>query len=126
MSTVSLDIKKPDRASGKVGDSLTSPSIAILGAVPPPFGGVSVHLARLIDRMQLRGLDYRLYDLNGRSDAARHIFPAARSVVWLIGFLLTCRETIVHLHTESVGVIILAACILPIRSRSLLVTLHGA
>lgn len=101
------------------------PGIAVIGRIPPPFGGVSVHLARLLERLGPADLPLRFYDLTGKTLPERRVHPGAKSVTWLVKFFLTCSETIVHLNTNRVGMMCLAAGLLRLRNRRLVITLHS-
>ena len=40
-----------------------SPTIAYLGSLPPPIGGISMDLLRLTDKLKIEGYKYTVYDL---------------------------------------------------------------
>ncbi len=71
-----------------------------VGAVPPPFGGVSVHTKRLMARLASDGLWCELIDISAIPKSA----PGVRSLGWRRAFLhlLRCEPGIVHFHNFSV------------------------
>ncbi len=100
--------------------------VAIIGRVPPPYGGVSVHLTRLLAQLEATELPVTLYDLSGKADPSRRVVPGARSLRWFLRFLLTCTEAVVHLHTNRMWMMAAAAWVVGVRSRKLVVTLHSS
>src|SRR2546428_4527518 len=103
-----------------------NPQVAIVGRVPPPYGGVTVHLARLLLRAEEQGLPVRLYDLSRQMKPNGSVYTDSKSASWLIRFLFGCDESVVHLHTNRVGIMVLAAWVLAARSRRLVLTFHSA
>lgn len=99
--------------------------IAVVGVIPPPFGGVSVHIDRLLFLLRRNCIPYRLYELNGRSDADRSIVALGRSPRTFLQFLLTCKESIVHFHTDNGTAVMVATCLLRLRRRQAIFTLHS-
>jgi glycosyltransferase involved in cell wall biosynthesis len=76
------------------------PVIAFLGALPPPIGGFTVPLQRLIRRLEDAGLDYVVYDLINRrvvrpGTAPR---PIRRRAWWLLRYFFTARDDLVCCH----------------------------
>lgn len=67
-----------------------------VGAVPPPFGGVSVHTKRLMARLISDGLSCEIIDISGVAKSG----PNVRSLSWRRAFLhlLRCEPSIVHFH----------------------------
>ncbi len=93
------------------------PEIAIIGAYPPPYGGISVHLQRLLQRLDTRGDDYILYNARSSSERPPHVKSISKNKYWwYLGFCLRHRCRIVHLLSEnwpSRVLFGLAACIRP-------------
>jgi hypothetical protein len=99
--------------------------MAIVGRLAPPYGGVTVHITRLARLLVESGIPYRVYDTDGRPDPDRHAVAGGNTPLWLLKFLATVPEVGVHLHTNNVKTIMLAAAVLPWRKRRLLVSLHS-
>lgn len=99
--------------------------VAFVGRIPPPFGGVTVHLARLLDRLRKAQLPTRLYELAGKSNAELQIVPASPKPWQLLKFLCFCREAVVHLHTDHISAMMAAAFVLSFRRCRLILTLHS-
>jgi glycosyltransferase involved in cell wall biosynthesis len=101
------------------------PRIAILGKIPPPFGGVTVHLNRLIYKLADMQVPYTFFDAGGRRVIERNIVPAKRSLFGLIKFLFTVKEHIVQFNTNRVLAIMMALLILPLRRKGVVINLHS-
>jgi len=110
---------------GRLGLRARPSRMAILGRLPPPYGGVTVHLNRLARLLVRSGIPYRIYDTDGRVDPDRHAVAGGNTPLWLLKFLATVPEPGVHLHTNNIKTIMLAAVVLPWRKRRLLVSLHS-
>lgn len=101
------------------------PAIAIVGHVPPPYGGISVHIGRLVDRLARAGFNYRLYDTRRHSDDKLHIVPGQKNVAWFAKFLLTTPEQVIHIHSNRVSAILMASWFTRLRGRKLIVSMHS-
>lgn len=99
--------------------------IAIVSSIPPPYGGVSVHVERLLSILRETGVPFCLYEQQGKSDPRRSIVPASRSASWFIRFLLFTSESIVHLHTSSLPAVVAACYLLSMRRKKCIITFHS-
>jgi len=78
-------------------------SVAIVGAYPPPYGGVSVHVKRLHLRLAALNIPSRIYcqPSPAANPKRRDVVPAAWKFCWY-GWLLEhgwrCDSSIVHFH----------------------------
>lgn len=70
-----------------------------VGHFPPPFGGISIHLQRLMQRLQAAGADCLLIDLAGRPK--RQAGVVGWSWAGAILRLIVARRSIVHFHNFS-------------------------
>ena len=72
-----------------------------IGAYPPPYGGVSVHLMRLHDQLRRRGMDNTIIDL---SDQPKDV-PGVVQLSWpeTTAFLNDQPRSVVHFHNFSPG-----------------------
>lgn len=101
--------------------------IAIIGRVPLPYGGVSVHLKRLLYRLRSESIDYDFYDLDGKSDPKQQIFPGNGRLVWLLWFLLRARTKyeLIHFHASNPYALIAADMLMMGSGVRLVYSLHG-
>jgi glycosyltransferase involved in cell wall biosynthesis len=76
--------------------------IALVGNWPPPFGGVSVHVAALARVLASRGVDVRVLDI-GRGDHDGRLVRRARGAPRFAAGLasVAAEGRLVHLHTNG-------------------------
>ncbi len=75
-------------------DSITNKRIAIFGHVPPPYGGVAVHIERVMHK--LRAQENSVYLFDTLRSYFRFLYPLR-----LLFFFCRIRPQIVHCHTND-------------------------
>jgi glycosyltransferase involved in cell wall biosynthesis len=77
--------------------------IGIIGSCPPPFGGVTVHIQRLMKKLDDFNIDYVLYDVLGvqRENKENRIVCIKHPKLWIIKYFLLTNNEIIHNHTED-------------------------
>ena len=101
-----------------------SSQLAIVGALPPPFGGVTTHLDRLCRQLDLRRVDYTFYDMAGGKEPRGRVKRIAHfKRLWLLWFALSCREQAIYLVSQRVGVWLVGALIARFRKRRVIIRL---
>lgn len=98
---------------------------AMLSAVPPPYGGVTVNVDRLLSRLHAEGLPVRLYEQTGKGDDERYMVPVSRSPLTTVKLLATLPEAVLHLHTNHVRAIMGVATLLRLRGRGYIVSFQS-
>jgi glycosyltransferase involved in cell wall biosynthesis len=75
--------------------------IVQVGAYPPPYGGVTVHLMRLHEHLRRAGMDHTIIDLS----PIRKEVPGVINLTWLEATALLEREprSVVHFHNFEPG-----------------------
>jgi len=88
-----------------------SGSVLIVGKIPPPAGGVGVHVLRLLATLKANGREADFFDM--------------RKVAWwrLPAYIFRCR--IVHLHMSNSFVRLFVILLTRIMFRKVLFTFHG-
>lgn len=105
--------------------------VVLAGFYPPPYGGESVHIWKLASRLRSAGMLKRVVNLKrGAPPSPDYVNGAGPVRLWSTLMSLLSEETILHLHTnghswKSWGVILCAACVLRIRGRLGVLTLHS-
>jgi glycosyltransferase involved in cell wall biosynthesis len=100
--------------------------IAMVGTLPPPFGGVSVHVMRLFHLLREHRIPVTLYEQKGKSSPLDNIVPMPKSLVGFIWFLLSFQEQIVHFHFNERNALALAGLLMKFRRRkTYMITLHS-
>jgi hypothetical protein len=86
-------------------------SILILGKIPPPIGGVTIHVYRLLEHLDTYDINYSFFDLNNFS---------------LIFFIFNIKKNkIAHLHTSSPLLRFLFTVICKLFFTKSIITIHG-
>lgn len=98
---------------------------AILSSIPPPFGGVTVHIERLSFLLRQSGITFRIYEQQGKSIPELDVVPIGHSFFKTLKFLITVPEPIIHLHTSSISAIEISLLILLLRKKKVLLTIHN-
>ncbi|TDE11599.1 glycosyltransferase [Dyadobacter psychrotolerans] len=87
-------------------------NILIIGKIPPPIGGVTVHVARLLNDLKRKNFtDFSFYDL-------------AKEPLWKV-FPEMIRFPLIHLHTSNTYFQLIAAIFCLLTNRNLITTYHG-
>jgi glycosyltransferase involved in cell wall biosynthesis len=99
--------------------------IAIYSRLPPPYGGVTVHSERLIERAREEGIPHQAYNQSAKAIPDRDVKPVGESVWAGIKFLLTVREPVVHFHNNGLATIISSLGIASLRGKRSILTIHS-
>lgn len=87
--------------------------ILIIGRTPPPFGGVTVHVSRLLQALKDHALLFEHAELS-----SKHLLR----IIWL---LLHGNHTVVHIHSSNQYACLLAALLCRVTGKKLIMTIHG-
>jgi glycosyltransferase involved in cell wall biosynthesis len=78
------------------------PRIALIGAYPPPYGGVGVHLQRLESRLEKADLDFRLFNTVSEAEKPPRVVSVGRHRGWwFLAFCLRHKCRVAHLVTTN-------------------------
>ena len=83
--------------------------VLILGSLPPPVGGVSIHVQRLVDALEKNAIPFS--------------FLSLKSSFWLL-FSAICSSHLIHLHCSNVYFRYLLACFCYITRKKLWITFN--
>jgi glycogen(starch) synthase len=76
--------------------------VALVGNWPPPFGGVSVHVAALAARLRERGADVRVLDIGQGDHEEPGVRPARGALRYARALARAAAEgRLVHVHTNG-------------------------
>jgi len=87
--------------------------ILIIGRTPPPFGGVTTHVSRLLQALKDNDLPFEHAELS-----SRHLLK----VIW---FLLYGKHKLVHIHSSNQYACLLVALLCRVTGKKLIMTIHG-
>jgi hypothetical protein len=76
--------------------------IAIVGPYPPPYGGRSIHVKRLRDRLKKEGINVVVYNTGGEVNSSSENIIKVKGIIGLLRLLVfLVREKIIHHHDEG-------------------------
>ena len=98
-------------------------NVIILGSIPPPVGGVTIHTVRLVSHLNLQGFKNEFIDLrprkkNGKICIKKYIFNIFR-------FIFLCRKSIVHYQLNNWTEIVFLTTIQLIFKFRFITTVHS-
>ncbi len=102
------------------------PIIAFLGSLPPPFGGNTVHLQRLLEKLEELGIDYTVYDLLNRKKTS----SSAKNnniryyLLWLFMYFLTSKDDLICCYYVDWKIRVLVG-LMSLRRKKTLLTVAG-
>ena len=77
--------------------------IGLIGSYPPPYGGVTIHIQRIMKKLDEYNIDYVLYDIFGveRGKKADRIICIKHPKLWIIKYFLMTNDDIIHNQTTD-------------------------
>jgi len=103
----------------------TTHDLAIIGPLPPPHGGVAVHVERLLGHLDQADVDYIMYDISAESTPSERVRPIGhRGWRWFVGYLLRGREPVVYVHTSRWDVWAATWWLSRVRGKSVIIAVH--
>lgn len=84
--------------------------ILIIGTLPPPVGGVTIHVQRLLGMLDCSGISYTFADYNRKPFSV---------------FLKFFTHKVIHLHLSNIYVSLLFAIVCFVFRKKLIITRHG-
>jgi hypothetical protein len=90
---------------------MSKSKLLIIGKIPPPMGGVTIHVSRLLDNLSLEGFDYRFEVLN-----ISNFFNLTKSFIF---------HKNIHLHASNPYVHFVITFFARITCKTLILTLHA-
>ncbi len=101
--------------------------LAVIGSIPPPFGGLTTHVQRLLPLLHDRGISFQAYNAVSSAEHQPDVISvAAHRHTWLIRFLATCEESAIFLLTDRIGVWCLAVVAAYFRGKRVAVRLRNS
>ena len=101
-------------------------SIAIIGGYPPPIGGISVHVERLIRKLDSKSMEYILYNTSkNKIKTDYNIYNVSNLKLWLIKYFFCCRDKIIHCQEKNWYLVFILCLIKKNHKSKLILTLHS-
>jgi glycosyltransferase involved in cell wall biosynthesis len=105
--------------------------VVIAGFYPPPFGGESIHVLKLVARLRSEGIPTQVVNLSRDARPSPAYVNGAGAVqLWQALLRLLSSDALLHLHTHghswrSWMIVLNAACVVRLRSSLGVLTLHS-
>lgn len=99
--------------------------IAIIGRIPPPYGGVSVHIYRLLERLKAEKLPHTFYQLDSNTANDLPIIIHVLRGVKLFCQLAVSNHSLYHLHMSNPMGVILGGGLTKVCKKDVCFSLHG-
>ena len=76
--------------------------IGLIGSCTPPYTGVTVHVHRLMKKLDESNIDWVLYDILGvqRKNKENRVVCINHPKLWMIKYFFSTKNEIIHNHTE--------------------------
>lgn len=112
-------------------ETATVHDLAIVGPIAPPYGGVSIHLKRLVAHLDRAGVDYIVYDISSEGSRVKEeqygerlksVGP--RGAGWLIRYLFGAREPVIYVHSSRWDVWAATWLLSRIRGKTVIIAVH--
>lgn len=77
--------------------------IGLIGSCTPPYTGVTVHVHRLMKKLDESNIDWVLYDILGvqRKNKENRVVCINHPKLWMIKYFFSTKNEIIHNHTED-------------------------
>jgi glycosyltransferase involved in cell wall biosynthesis len=101
--------------------------LALWGKPPPPFGGISIHILRILPALEENNITYQMYNFNHRrSNNPKVVNYSGKIILWFLKLFLGKSEKIHYIVTTKNGVRFLAVLFGIIRRKIIILSIHGA
>jgi len=101
--------------------------VAVWGKPPPPYGGISVHISRLIPVLQKSNVSFQLYNLTLPQTNHKFVKDYSNKILlWFLKLYIGRSEKVHYLFTVKTSVRFFAVLFGLIRKRKIILSIHGA
>lgn len=100
--------------------------IALIGTYPPPYGGRSIHIQRLKEQLEKKGIDAVVYNIGGKLDRPNdNIIKIKNKSLWFLRYFFLAKEDIIHFHSSDwIGRVIIG--LMSLIGKKTVVSLHSS
>lgn len=101
--------------------------ILVLGPLPPPYGGVSLHIVRFLQLLESEGVDARAQSYTGTTAGGR--MGKALQAAWMLAGIYAGgpvgRHAVIHVHYGGLGYFLALAPLLATTRARKVITFHS-
>ena len=102
-------------------------TLALLGAYPPPYGGVTIHTRRLCRLFEERGVDYILYNAASEAENGKRILSVYRNRhLWMIWYAFFGKEPVVYILSPRLMSWMLGAFLATVRGKKVVLRIQNS
>lgn len=76
--------------------------IDIIGPYPPPYGGISIHISRMVYWLRRADINYKILNQYHYSSENLSVFATKKSLLWWFRYLFSCNSKVIHFHEFSI------------------------
>lgn len=98
--------------------------INLIGPYPPPYGGISIHIKRLYQKLKTLNIKSNIYCVNKTDTNNKEIKSLKLKKIILLSIFFNKNE-IIHLHTSGLKVRLIMSLISFLFNKKLIITIHG-
>ncbi|MCI3147610.1 glycosyltransferase [Bacillus cereus] len=97
--------------------------VSIVGSIPPPVGGISIHIKRIKRVLEVNGIESCVYNEGGWGNRQERIYPISRyrSFIFKIPFI---QADLLHIHSIDMKLRILLGAY-KLFGKKIILTIHG-
>jgi glycosyltransferase involved in cell wall biosynthesis len=99
--------------------------LAIFGPVPPPIGGVAVHVERLLPHLDQAGIDYVVYNTGGPTETPGRVVSIDQKRWRFVRHLLTSAEPVVVMFGNRWQAWVASWIWSRVRGKKVVIAFHG-
>lgn len=98
--------------------------IALIGSYPPPYGGISIHIQRMKEQLQRRGIEVVIYDGSGTVKDEENVVCIGNFKKWLVKYFLFAKEDVIHCHIPNWMIRVIIG-FMSFLGKKTVITIHG-
>lgn len=98
--------------------------INLIGPYPPPYGGISIHIKRLYQKLKNLNIKSNIYCGNKTDTNNKEIKSLKLKKIILLSIFFNKNE-IIHLHTSGLKIRLIMSLISLLFNKKLIITVHG-
>ncbi len=77
--------------------------LEIIGPYPPPYGGISTHIDRILRFLKRNNIDYVVHNHGYYSNFRKNISANNKKIFWYLKYLFVKNSNLVHFHQTLFG-----------------------
>lgn len=98
--------------------------IALIGSYPPPYGGISIHIQRMKEHLQKKGVDVIVYDGSGIAKDEENVVCIPNFKKWLLKYFFFAKEDVIHCHSPNWKMRVIIG-FMSFLGKKTVITIHG-